>query len=154
MRRLLPIGLTVVVADQASKWWISGVIPQGQTRVVLPALLHFTHVYNPGAAFGLFPSQQWLFVSAAVAVLLYAWFQREQICKQPLLMQAGIVLGLAGAVGNTIDRLWRGAVLDFIDIIILPVFNVADIAITSGVALVIWTVLVGRHEEGDAAWKD
>lgn len=144
MRWTFPIGLFVVVADQATKWWISRLIPPGQTRTVLPTMLHFTHVYNPGAAFGLFPSQQWLFISAAVAVLVYAWIERAQIRKQPVIMQIGIALGLAGAIGNTIDRIWRGAVLDFIDVIVIPVFNVADMAITVGVALVIWAVLFGQ----------
>lgn len=150
MVRLLPIGLLVVILDQLTKWWISGAIPVGERRMVLPALLHVTHVYNPGAAFGLFPSQQWLFIGAAVGVLTYAWMQREYIAGQPLLMRFGIVLGLAGAVGNTIDRVWRGAVLDFIDVIIIPVFNVADVAITVGVACVLWTVLFGG---GDAPGK-
>lgn len=157
MWRLLPIGLIVILADQATKWWVSGAIPPGQTRMVLPTLLHLTHVYNPGAAFGLFPSQQWLFISAAVAVLLYVWFQREHIRRQPVVMQLGIVLGLAGAVGNTIDRVWRGAVLDFIDVIILPIFNVADMAITAGVALMIWAVVTRptiTDTKGDDAWKN
>src|SRR5690625_3217915 len=112
MVRLLPVGLLVVAADQATKWWVSGAIPVGETRAVLPAMLYFTHLYNPGAAFGLFPSQQWLFIGAAAAVTLYAWMQRGVLRTQPVLLRIGVMLGLAGAWGNTIDRVWRGAVLD------------------------------------------
>lgn len=166
MLRLLPIGLFVVLADQALKWWVSIAIAPGETRIVLPALLNLTHVYNPGAAFGLFPSQQWLFIVAAAGVLLYAWLQRAHIERQPFLMQFGIVLGLGGALGNLIDRVWRGAVLDFVDVFVIPVFNVADMAITVGVACIIWTVLFDRtvegkdldegtfDKEGDEAWKN
>lgn len=146
MSRLWPIGLLVVAADQATKWWVSGALAHGEVRMVLPTLLYFTHVYNPGAAFGLFPFRQWVFVVAAIAVGLYAWGQRQYIRRQPFLMQLGIVLGLAGAVGNTIDRVWRGAVLDFIDIVIIPVFNVADMAITFGAACMMWTVVFHRPE--------
>lgn len=166
MSRLWPIGLLVVAADQGTKWWIGHALAVGETRMVLPTLLYFTHVYNPGAAFGLFPSQQWLFIGAAFAVLAYAWAERERIAQQPLLLRFGVVLGLAGAIGNVIDRILRGAVLDFIDIIIIPVFNVADMAITVGVVCIMWTLIVHRPDtgedasverrkrEGDGTWKN
>lgn len=150
MSRLWALAFIVVAADQVTKWWVSTAIPVGEVRTVLPAMLHLTHVYNPGAAFGLFPKAQWVFLLAAAGVFVYAWVRREDIRRQPFLMRFGIALGLAGAGGNAVDRLLRGAVLDFIDVIIIPVFNVADIAITTGVACIMWTVLMDRTDPKDA----
>lgn len=150
MSRLTALAFIVVAADQATKWWIRAAIPVGEVRTVLPALLHFTHVYNPGAAFGLLPDARWLFLGAAAAVFVYAWLRREEIRAQPFAMRLGIALGLAGAAGNVIDRLWRGAVLDFIDVFIIPVFNVADMAITTGVSCILWAVVLDRSAGADA----
>ncbi len=113
----------------------------GESRTILPGLLHVTHVYNPGAAFGLFPSQQLLLTVIAGALLVYAWIKRRQIRRQSFAMRLGITLGLAGAAGNAVDRVWRGAVLDFIDVPMLPVFNVADTAIVIGVAVLFAVIL-------------
>lgn len=135
------VGLAVVLVDQATKTWVSHTLTPGETRMILPGLLHLTYVYNPGAAFGLFPSQQLLLTIVAGAVLLYAWMQRRLISEQSFAMRLGITLGLAGAVGNTIDRIWRGAVLDFVDVLVLPVFNIADTAIVIGVATLFVVIL-------------
>lgn len=137
------VGLAVVLVDQATKAWVSHSLTPGEARMILPGLLHMTYVYNPGAAFGLFPSQQLFLTVVAGAVLLYAWMKRHLISQQSFAMRLGITLGLSGAVGNTIDRIWRGAVLDFIDVHVLPVFNVADMAIVTGVAILIAVILFG-----------
>ncbi|HEY8418108.1 MAG TPA: signal peptidase II, partial [Limnochordales bacterium] len=124
-------------------WVISRLAP-GQSRPVLPGLLYLTRLHNPGAAFGLFAYQQELLAAGAVLVLLVAWWRRREIQRLPSGMRFGLALGLGGAVGNLIDRVGRGAVVDFIDILVLPVFNVADTAIVAGVVILIWYVLLGR----------
>lgn len=144
------VGLAVVVLDQATKAWISYALTPGETRTVIPGLLHVTYVYNPGAAFGLLQSQQLLLTIVAVAVLLYAWSKRHLISQQSFAMRLGITLGLAGAVGNTIDRIWRGAVLDFVDVPWIPIFNVADTAIVIGV-IIIFAVILFQPDEPDRA---
>lgn len=136
-------GLAVVVLDQAAKAWIRASIAPGETWTIVPGLLHVTHVYNTGAAFGLFASQPLLLVVAAGAVLVYAWAQRRWIRRQPPAVRLGVALGLGGAVGNTIDRLWRGAVLDFLSVPFIPVFNVADMSIVAGVAILLAVLLFG-----------
>lgn len=149
------VGLAVVLIDQATKAWVSHALTPGETRVLLPGMLQLTYVYNPGAAFGLFPSQQVFLTLVAGAVLVYAWMKRRLISQQSFAMRLGITLGLAGAIGNTIDRVWRGAVLDFVDVLVLPVFNVADTAIVTGVAILFLVILFspdgGRRPRGQEA---
>lgn len=140
------VGLAVVVLDQATKAWVKSALTPGETRLVFPGLLHVTHVYNTGAAFGLLQSQQLLLTAVSVAVLVYAWTKRRLISEQPSAIKLGITLGLAGAVGNTIDRIVRGAVLDFISVPLIPVFNVADVAITVGVIVLLAAILFQREE--------
>lgn len=148
--RLSLVGLAVVLVDQATKAWVSHALAPGESRTILPGLLHVTHVYNPGAAFGLFPSQQLLLTVIAGALLVYAWIKRRQIRRQSFAMRLGITLGLAGAAGNAVDRVWRGAVLDFIDVPMLPVFNVADTAIVIGVAVLFAVILFQPDGPGAA----
>lgn len=133
--RLMWIVPAVVLIDQATKGWISYAMTPGESRLIIPGLLRFTYLYNPGAAFGLFQSQQLLLVTVSVAVLVYGWIRRDYISRQSVAARLGIALGLGGAAGNTLDRLWRGAVLDFIDVPWIPVFNVADTAIVLGVII-------------------
>src|SRR5690606_22831910 len=133
--RLMWIVPAVVLIDQATKGWISYAMTPGESRLIIPGLLRFTYFFNPGAAFGLFQSQQLLLVTVSVAVLVYGWIRRDYISRQSVAARLGIALGLGGAAGNTLDRLWRGAVLDFIDVPWIPVFNVADTAIVLGVII-------------------
>lgn len=138
------VGLAVVILDQATKAWVSASIAPGETRIVVPGWLHVTHVYNTGAAFGLLASQQVLLTVVAGALLLFAWTQRRFISGQPAPVRLGVALGLGGAVGNTLDRVWRGAVLDFLSVPWIPVFNVADMCIVAGVSVLLAVLLFGE----------
>jgi len=146
--RMVAVGLAVVVVDQAAKWWVVHRLAPGIRNPVLPGLIYLTRVHNPGAAFGLFPYQHILLSLGALGVLFFAWWRRRDIQRLPAGMRFAIALGLGGATGNLIDRLLRSAVVDFIDLGILPVFNVADVAIVTGVALLSWFVLTGRDVAG------
>ena len=141
---MVTLGLVVVVLDQLSKLWVISRLAPGESRPVLPGLLYLTRLHNPGAAFGLFAYHQELLAAGAALVLLVAWWRRRDIQRLPAGMRLGIGLGLGGAVGNLIDRVARGTVVDFIDVLVLPVFNVADIAIVAGAAILIWYVLFSR----------
>ncbi|MEW6047032.1 MAG: signal peptidase II [Bacillota bacterium] len=134
--------LGAVAVDQAAKWAIARWIPPGESIDLVGRLVRLTHVTNPGAAFGLFEGRYELFVFATASVLVLAGvlatrFERPR--SQWAL--AGIGLAAGGAAGNLIDRLRNGAVLDFIDVGVWPVFNLADTAIVSGVALLFWHLL-------------
>jgi len=133
-------GLLVLAADQASKWWIlHGVnLPQVRQIVLLP-VLNLTMVWNRGVTFGLLNGTgRWSYlllaaVALLVVVALGAWMRRAETAVVAVAL--GAIAG--GAVGNVIDRLRFGAVVDFIDAHIGDwhwyVFNLADSAIVCGV---------------------
>lgn len=132
---LLAVALIVVVAlDQSAKALIRASLKPAEPVVLIKRLLYLTHVRNTGAAFGLMPGQRPLFILTSALVLLgiglYWW--RARPTSLVLALSLGLVAG--GAVGNLIDRAVFGRVTDFIDIRILPVFNIADMAIVVGAA--------------------
>lgn len=141
---MVVVGLVVALLDQLTKWWVIRQLAPGESRPIVPGLLYLTRVHNPGAAFGLFAYHQLFLSAGAMAVLLVAWWRRRDIQRLPRGMQLAVAVGLGGAVGNLIDRLWRGAVVDFIDTLVIPVFNVADTAIVAGVAVLLLYILLGR----------
>ena len=132
---LLAPAVVVIVLDHLTKWLVSEHVLNGQEYPAgWPVVLH--HLENSGAAFGLFNSLTWFYpiVAAVVAVFIVAFGHRYA----PAIWQQ-IVLGaiLGGAVSNAIDRVVFGHVTDFFDLRVWPVFNVADIAITLGIATAI-----------------
>jgi signal peptidase II len=143
--------LLIVVADQLTKAWVLATLPEGEPVPVIGQLLMFTRVRNPGTAFGLLRgSGSLLTVITIVAVLFIVayWFHllRTQGRISPALM-GGLALPLGGALGNLADRIRHGHVVDFIDFRVWPVFNIADMAITTGAVLVAYYFFVLQNNE-------
>ena len=114
---VLGIALAVTVVDQLAKYAVHQTMVLHESIPVIPGFFHITYILNRGAAFGILENQRWLFL-----VMVYGG--------------AGLLLG--GALGNALDRTFCGAVTDFFDFRIWPVFNVADIGIVVGVVLLLW----------------
>jgi signal peptidase II len=136
----------VVVADQASKWWALQAL--GPTGIDVVWTLRLRLVFNTGTAFGL--GSRFAPLIAILAVVVVAVLLRTGSALEGTWARLSLGLVLGGAVGNLLDRLFRagggllgGAVVDFIDFGWWPVFNVADMAITGGAALLALT-----------AWRD
>ena len=128
--------LAVLLADQGSKWFVQQHMVPGESIPVIPHIFHFTYIMNPGAAFGILEYQH-LFLLAIVIILYAAYFfLRKRIPQDPVYFPIGIGLLLGGALGNAIDRVRYYAVVDFFDFRIWPIFNVADMGICVGVALI------------------
>ena len=133
--------------DQFTKAWVSAAMLPGQSIPLVSSILHLTYVQNTGAAFGLFKNQQPVFIGFSLLVI--GWILWE-ICTRVQMgwrLRWANALVLAGAIGNLIDRLCLGYVVDFIDFRVWPVFNVADSAITIGVSclLIEWWLEQSRH---------
>lgn len=133
--------LGILVIDQAAKWAVASSIGIGESVGILGRLVRITHVTNPGAAFGLFRGRRELFVVATALVLAMAVVMAARLGRPGRRAMAGLGLAAGGAAGNLVDRLRTGAVVDFIDVSIFPVFNVADVAIIGGVALLFWHLI-------------
>jgi len=130
----------VVFLDRITKIFFSRILVEGESLRIFPSLLHMTLVHNTGIAFGLFKDQGVVFIIIpiiAVSLLIYNVYYygrfKEKISEMYIL---GFSLILGGAMGNLIDRVAYGYVIDFIDFRIWPVFNIADSAITIGAVLI------------------
>lgn len=142
--------LLLVAADQVSKQFILVRLPLGDSIPLLPGLFHLTAVRNTGIAFGLFRDNPHLLtLLIGVCVLLLLVFSRR-MTQESFLERLAYGLILGGAVGNLIDRIRFGWVIDFLDFRIWPVFNLADSGITIGVVLFAWKILFTR-EKNEAA---
>ena len=131
------IALLVTLLDQGSKVWIRQCMELHESIPVLPGFFHITYILNKGAAFGILENQRWVFLAIALLLfVLYGLFRKKLSQNGWVYTGAGLLLG--GALGNALDRFLRGAVTDFFDFRIWPVFNVADIGIVAGVALLLW----------------
>jgi signal peptidase II len=143
MRRFLIIVAAVVVFDQLTKWWILNSFTLYESLEVIPGFFNLTYLTNKGAAFGFLAGQDgvwrhYLFLvlgAVALVVIVFAWWRMRQ--SHPF-YSISLPLIAGGAIGNLIDRLRHGAVVDFLDIYVgtyhWPAFNVADSAICVGVA--------------------
>ena len=135
------LALLVVLVDQATKYFVVQHFAVGESVPVVENIFHWTFILNRGAAFGMLEGSRWLFVVIALAVIGGVLYLRKEIEQSGVLACMGAALFTGGAVGNLIDRMLHGVVIDFFDFRIWPIFNVADIAICTGVGLIIWSIL-------------
>jgi len=159
MKRFFWLSLIVVILDQAIKFWVQLVLVPYEHLPVLP-FFNLTLVFNKGAAFSFLSDaggwQRGFFIALAscVAVALAVWLMRTS--PRERLLAFGLALIIGGALGNLIDRIVLGHVVDFLDFHWAgwhwPAFNVADSAISVGVAALLWDSLIAarRHSEDEA----
>ena len=150
--RWLVISAVVVVLDLATKAWVSAAFQYGESRAILP-FFNLVLVHNAGAAFSFLAGaggwQRWFFtvVTVVISVVIVVMLRRDH---ENRLLASALALVLGGAIGNLHDRVRFGYVVDFVQLhaggYSFPAFNVADSAITVGVALLIWDSLrSNRH---------
>lgn len=137
------LALGVLIADQMTKWWAQMSLPMAQAIKVTDFLNWFL-IYNPGAAFSFLSQadgwQRWFFtVIGIVAAVVIIWLLQKNTHDRPFCLALSLILG--GAIGNVLDRLLYGAVVDFIDVhydgLHWPAFNIADSAISIGATLIV-----------------
>jgi signal peptidase II len=141
------IGAAVFLLDFVTKQIILRSMAPDQTIPVIKGFFHITFVRNPGAAFGLLPNQTSLFIIITLIVIAAILFYTGRFGHQRGILPLGLGLQLGGAVGNLLDRIQTGSVIDFFEIRPLPVFNVADVAIVSGVGLFILYLVIDTYRE-------
>ena len=143
----LGIGIIIFLVDQLVKHLVVSGMHLGESIPVVKGIFHITYVLNPGAAFGMLEHQRWVFILVAVAVLLVVGIFYSRLKKESALLQTGAGLLLGGAVGNLVDRIQTGLVVDFLDFRVWPVFNIADIAICVGAGILILDMWQRRNED-------
>ncbi len=146
----------VVVLDQLSKIWVVHHFILYESREIIPGFFNLTYLTNTGAAFGLFAGHpSWLrqvfFIGVAVIALSAIFFIHRKIKDISRWYTVSLALIGGGAVGNLLDRIRLGSVVDFLDFYIgshhWPAFNVADSAITVGVAIILLTNVIFSGKE-------
>lgn len=157
-RDIVPVGLAVlvVIVDQLTKLWIMNNFTLYEQQTIIPGFFNLVYVTNTGAAFGfLAGGESWLrqvfFISVAIVALGVIVFAYGHLKKQGRLFVYALGLIAGGAIGNLIDRLRFGSVVDFLDFYISgyhwPAFNAADSAITIGVGLFLLGTLLQHRKE-------
>lgn len=132
--------LAILAIDQYSKYLISTRVAVGQSVPLIKNILHITFINNTGAAFGLFKNSTQMFIVISIIAIIFILSTIIAAIKKRgflsnYLLHIGLILILSGSIGNLIDRLRFGYVIDFIDVRIWPVFNIADTSITIGAFL-------------------
>jgi len=150
------LGSAVVIAlDQITKSAINSRFVMHESYPVINGLFNLVYVMNPGAAFGFLANAPEIFryiffTSVTILALVLILYYLAKHKPQSLMLVCALTFIFAGAVGNLIDRLRFGAVVDFLDFYIAsahwPAFNVADSAISIGAVLMIWDMIVNRKK--------
>lgn len=156
---LVLISVIILALDQWTKYLAITKLKYGETIAVIDGMFNFTLVYNPGAAFGMFgnlPETQRQIVLAVVSVLALCvvfWYLRGEAKGDPY-SQVALMGILGGAIGNIIDRFRFDAVVDFLDFYYQsyhwPAFNIADSAISVGVAVLVLRMFVTERQKTKA----
>ncbi|MBM6753981.1 signal peptidase II [Lactobacillus alvi] len=139
--------MVLVGIDQLVKWLVNSQLALGQLHTLIPGLLGLTNLRNSGAAWSILAGQQFLFfilTIVAIAVILYLMRRYRQ--NQGMMIALSLIL--AGAIGNFIDRLIHGYVVDMFETLFInfPVFNVADTCLTLGVIYLVILILLEKDD--------
>jgi len=159
---LAVIAATVVILDLLTKIIIVATVTPGESVRLLGGLVYFSLIRNPGAAFSMATGMTWLLALVAIAVVIVIIRMAPKLRSTPWAVSLGLVLG--GALGNLIDRIFRspgflqGHVVDFVSVVgpnaeYVPIFNVADSAITIGGISLVITALLGIDFDGTSTRK-
>lgn len=161
-RLLLSLAVVIFVADQVTKLWIAARLPFNAMHAhggdfdleVIRGFFYLIHVGNTGAAWSMFSGRSALLALLAAGTLVAIYFWRHALGLKDRAAQVGFGLLCGGIIGNLVDRILHGHVIDFVDLhfgnYVYPTFNVADSAICVGVFLYIWESLRSspRDQEG------
>ncbi len=143
------VAIFIVLLDQFTKFVVVSNMELYESIPIIDGWLHITSVRNTGAAFSILENQTLIFIVLALVVALVLIYSIYRVYREYRLLAFFLSIILGGAVGNLIDRILHGAVIDFIDmrIINFAIFNVADIAITVGTGLLILYILFSKKNK-------
>lgn len=144
--------ILAIAADQISKFLVSEHLAQIGTLPIIEDIFHFTYVENRGAAFGMLSEHRWVFMTLSIVgiVALIVWLTLDKPKSRWLRTAVSLVIG--GGIGNMIDRIFLGYVIDFLDcrFIDFYVFNIADSCVCVGCTMFLVSVIVSEMKESKA----
>ena len=137
----------IIFADQLSKWLVVALLQGKESVYVIPGVLRFTYVENDGAAFGMLDDHRWVFLVLSTVMIIALTFYIVKYKPSSKWVMTSLILIVGGGIGNMIDRILLGYVIDFIDFCAFPqlwrwVFNIADSAVCVGTFMLsIWLII-------------
>lgn len=153
VKKFYGIALIIVLVDQLTKWLVLKNMELGERIAIWDPWFGLLSHRNRGAAWGMLEGQMWLFFIVTVVVIAGIIYMNHKEAKDNPFLQVSLAVLLGGAIGNFIDRMLLGEVVDFVDILIpvinyhFPIFNVADMALTFGVILIFIAMLLDSAKE-------
>lgn len=129
--------LIILFFDQLTKLLVKQNLQLNESIPIIKNIFHLTYITNTGSAFGLFKGFNLFLVLFSVIVIIVVFYNLNKIKEKESLLQLSVGLLLGGTAGNLIDRLLYGAVIDFLDLRIWPIFNAADSAVTISIVMLI-----------------
>ncbi|MEK4385051.1 signal peptidase II [Solibacillus sp. FSL W7-1464] len=153
MYKYYGIAIIAVILDQWTKWLIVKNMELGERISVWDPWFGILSHRNRGAAWGMLEGQMWLFSIVTVGVIIAIIYFNHTEAKGKPLFHVSLMLLLGGAVGNFIDRLFRGEVVDFVDVFIpvikyhFPIFNIADAALSIAVVMLFITIILEEKKD-------
>lgn len=153
LKKYYAIAIIAILLDQWTKWLVVKNMELGERIALWDPWLGLLSHRNRGAAWGMLEGQMWLFTVVTIGVIVAILYFFYTEAKGKPVLQASLMLLLGGAIGNFIDRLFRGEVVDFADVLIpiiryeFPIFNVADAALTIAVIMLLIGVLLDEKQQ-------
>ena len=145
--KILFASAIMLLADQISKTVIRSTMTLYESITVIPGFFHLTYITNDGMAFGInFPFGIYIFSAISIILTIILFYYLWTIRYESILIRSGVAMILAGAIGNLIDRLFLGEVVDFLDFMIGDlhwyVFNLADSYVTIGMGIILYDSII------------
>ncbi len=142
------IFLVIILFDQLSKFYAIKCLKANVDVPLINNFLNFTYVENYGAAFGIFKNCRWLFIALTVVIIIFCFDFMKKNKSQSKILNLAMVFFIGGGVGNLIDRVIHGYVVDFISLsFFAPVFNIADVFITIGAVIFIFYIFFHKSKK-------
>ncbi|MEJ8555190.1 signal peptidase II [Tepidibacter sp. Z1-5] len=136
----------LVLLDQITKYYALNFLSKVGSIPIINNIFNLTYVENRGAAFGMLQNQKWFFVLVAIVVVSFIVYHLRTNKNISRIYQVSLILILAGAIGNVIDRIRLNFVVDFFDFIVWPVFNVADMCVVIGGILLSYIIIFDKEQ--------
>lgn len=146
------ITLAVIALDQLSKYLVIAFLEPIGSLPIIKNILSFTYVENEGAAFGMLADHRWIFMTVSSVVIIAIFVFVAKYKPKGLLMKLALGMIAGGGIGNMIDRIARGYVVDFIDVTCIKfyVFNIADSFVCVGCGLMVLALILDEIKESKA----
>lgn len=143
--------IALIAGDQLLKWWVTINITRNGFKTFLPGILGLTNLHNNGAAWSMMEGKQWFFAIVSVIAIVALVYLMHRYSRRPWL-EVSFSFIFAGTIGNFIDRLCFGYVVDMFQILPInfPVFNIADTCLTIGVFMLVIIILLEKDDDNYA----